>query len=457
MGKRTPPAIVRSISDDTGAGPTMCHLAVPQYEDNTRSAPDLDVDTFQRKSTYSTDSSESLSIIETIATDFDIGATQGTLSSDSDEDLQQVEIYEDDDNNLQDNWIKPGETRSCENSQSELTPKRHTLFEDLKSFSRRLQKMMHLTPSQPIHPLPRRSLLYAAAALQPTMERKPYYCSHPELPTCNADDWQGVNLNASASMLQLNHLPSYESSLRRSASLSYFASDSCLDAAPLDLFTPTPIPSIPLPQLQHQDQVPATEQENANILQPKTAPVLCIWPSTPTPTESDSSLQTRAFDFYDPPSFKLDHVVNISNSTNHRNNNNKSSLLAPCYSVSPFAIENQQPRSKCSTRSSSDLQQQQQQQQQPQQQSPAQVVLIPTTIATIENNVNAKKFSSPVGSNRLKLTPSPSKSGISGGANADSASTSTASTVTTMVPAKELGEICRRSSDSDLSVTPKGM
>ncbi|XP_034116957.1 C2 domain-containing protein 5 isoform X1 [Drosophila albomicans] len=108
--------------------------------------------------------------------------------------------------------------------------------------------------------------------------------------------------------------------------------------------------------------------------------------------------------------------------------------------------------------SSNDLQQQQMQQQQ--QQSPAAQaqggVLIPTTIATLENNASAKKFASPVGSNRLKLTPSPSKSGISGGANADSASTSTTSTATTMVPAKELGEICRRSSDSDLSVTPKG-
>ncbi|XP_030572144.1 C2 domain-containing protein 5 isoform X1 [Drosophila novamexicana] len=104
--------------------------------------------------------------------------------------------------------------------------------------------------------------------------------------------------------------------------------------------------------------------------------------------------------------------------------------------------------------SSSDLQQLQQQQQQ--QQSPAQGVLIPTTITTIESNASGKRFASPVSSNRMKLTPSPSKSGISGGGNADSASTSTTSTATTMVQTKELGEICRRSSDSDLSVTPKG-
>ncbi|XP_022211757.2 C2 domain-containing protein 5 isoform X2 [Drosophila obscura] len=65
------------------------------------------------------------------------------------------------------------------------------------------------------------------------------------------------------------------------------------------------------------------------------------------------------------------------------------------------------------------------------------------------------RLPSPVNSSRLKMTPSPSKSGISAATNADSASTSTASTATTMVPAT-VGEICRRSSDSDLSVTPKG-
>ncbi|XP_032576343.1 C2 domain-containing protein 5 isoform X1 [Drosophila sechellia] len=78
---------------------------------------------------------------------------------------------------------------------------------------------------------------------------------------------------------------------------------------------------------------------------------------------------------------------------------------------------------------------------------------IPTTVEG--SSPNLKRFASPVSSSRLKLTPSPSKSGISATTNADSASTSTASTATTMVPAT-VGEICRRSSDSDLSVTPKG-
>ncbi|XP_065721432.1 C2 domain-containing protein 5 isoform X2 [Drosophila suzukii] len=78
---------------------------------------------------------------------------------------------------------------------------------------------------------------------------------------------------------------------------------------------------------------------------------------------------------------------------------------------------------------------------------------IPTTVEG--SSPNLKRFASPVSSSRLKLTPSPSKSGISATTNADSASTSTASTATTMVPVT-VGEICRRSSDSDLSVTPKG-
>ncbi|XP_016988016.1 C2 domain-containing protein 5 isoform X2 [Drosophila rhopaloa] len=78
---------------------------------------------------------------------------------------------------------------------------------------------------------------------------------------------------------------------------------------------------------------------------------------------------------------------------------------------------------------------------------------IPTTVEG--SSPNLKRFASPVSSNRMKLTPSPSKSGISATTNADSASTSTASTATTMVPVT-VGEICRRSSDSDLSVTPKG-
>ncbi|XP_017091999.2 C2 domain-containing protein 5 isoform X3 [Drosophila bipectinata] len=79
--------------------------------------------------------------------------------------------------------------------------------------------------------------------------------------------------------------------------------------------------------------------------------------------------------------------------------------------------------------------------------------MIPTTVESLSPSL--KRFASPVSSSRLKLTPSPSKSGISAATNADSASTSTTSTATTMVPAT-VGEICRRSSDSDLSVTPKG-
>lgn len=453
LNKRTQPlTIVRSVSNNEGAGPPMSQLALPRmpdYQENSHSAPDLEVnmrqeEVYHRKFEYSTDSTESMSLIEPYAT-----GRQRRITASSDSDDYENESLQIEEETLQDNWIKPGETRSCENSQLDLTPKRSTLLEDLKSFSRRLGQLMHLTP-KPRRPVSKRSLLFANA----TPEHKSYYCSQPELPTCQADDWISPNLHASTSMLQLNHLPSYESApIRRSTSLSRFASLRCLkteldiDAVATGLMAETPQPH----------------------LYPTPAPALCICPSTPTPTEHEHISQlSRAFVSYDPPRFELDLPVNISNSTNHCNNN-ISSLLAPCYSVSPSTIQNQQQQLRPS-RSSSDLQQQQQQQpqqlqqQQPQQQqqsqSPApQGVLIPTTIATLESNANSKRFASPIGidGNRLKLTPSPSKSGISGGANADSASTSTTSTATTMVPAKEVGEICRRSSDSDLSVTPKGM
>ncbi|XP_070137483.1 C2 domain-containing protein 5 isoform X2 [Drosophila bipectinata] len=141
--------------------------------------------------------------------------------------------------------------------------------------------------------------------------------------------------------------------------------------------------------------------------------------------------------------------VALIEDTNHSNHNNESSLLAP------FAIRQQQPRE---LRSSTEIQQQ------PGASglagsvvgAPSAVAgspMIPTTVESLSPSL--KRFASPVSSSRLKLTPSPSKSGISAATNADSASTSTTSTATTMVPAT-VGEICRRSSDSDLSVTPKG-
>lgn len=75
-----------------------------------------------------------------------------------------------------------------------------------------------------------------------------------------------------------------------------------------------------------------------------------------------------------------------------------------------------------------------------------------TTTTTIPSNVVA---------NRSKLTPSPTRSGVvatpaSIQSQSDSLSSATTiSTATTIIP-KEMGEMCRRSSDSDLSVTPKG-
>ncbi|XP_016952614.1 C2 domain-containing protein 5 isoform X1 [Drosophila biarmipes] len=390
-----PPFITRSISSDAderpGHMPVKSFLTVPglsEYQENTRSAPDLPGDEFQAKtrpsSNYSTDSEE-----ESLQLDLEIGAPDSNLD----------ESPDDDEENLQDNWIRPGETRSCENSQQDLGPRHHNLLEDFKGFSRRLQKMMHLNPkSSEVEKRPKLPFV-------PSLERKPYYSSQPELPTCS-DDWLGPNLSGSSSMLQLNVLSTYEKAMQRSASLNHLVA-----------------PESPVPP-------------NTLLLK---APELRVCPSTPTPTQSDHF----TFENFNPPCLaQLDQSVNISNSTNHSNHNNESSLLAP------FAIrQQQQPRE---FRSSTDLQQQPSSTGAAGSSGPTN---IPTTVEG--SSPNLKRFASPVGSSRLKLTPSPSKSGISATTNADSASTSTASTATTMVPVT-VGEICRRSSDSDLSVTPKG-
>ncbi|XP_075146094.1 C2 domain-containing protein 5 isoform X1 [Haematobia irritans] len=62
-----------------------------------------------------------------------------------------------------------------------------------------------------------------------------------------------------------------------------------------------------------------------------------------------------------------------------------------------------------------------------------------------------------VGPALSKHTPSPTRAGVTTAtpAQSQSDSLSSATTATTIIP-KEVGEMCRRSSDSDLSVTPKG-
>lgn len=168
----SPHNIVRSISNDTGVRPghtpVKSFLAVPglsEYQENTRSAPDLPGEQFQAKtrstSNYSTDSDESLQLALEVAAPDSNG-----------EDSQEED-------NLQDNWIKPGETRSCENSQPDLVPRHHNLLEDFKSFSRRLQKLMHLKShdNEVEKGISHRFI--------PSLERKPYYSSQPELPTFN--------------------------------------------------------------------------------------------------------------------------------------------------------------------------------------------------------------------------------------------------------------------------------
>ncbi|XP_061395250.1 probable serine/threonine-protein kinase DDB_G0282963 [Musca vetustissima] len=83
------------------------------------------------------------------------------------------------------------------------------------------------------------------------------------------------------------------------------------------------------------------------------------------------------------------------------------------------------------------------------------------TITATTTTTNSTTIPSNVG-NRSKLTPSPTRSGVvatpaSIQSQSDSLSSATTiSTATTIIP-KEMGEMCRRSSDSDLSVTPKGI
>lgn len=81
--------------------------------------------------------------------------------------------------------------------------------------------------------------------------------------------------------------------------------------------------------------------------------------------------------------------------------------------------------------------------------SPAHVVIDPSSGNFANSMVNYFNF-----------LPSPSKYGTTTTTNIQTqmdslSSATTTSTATTVVP-KELGEMCRRSSDSDLSVTPKG-
>ncbi|XP_068155466.1 C2 domain-containing protein 5 isoform X1 [Drosophila tropicalis] len=384
--KGTLPNIVRSISNDTGVRPTSTHhLTVPllaDYQENTRSAPDLGP--LEEDSTYLSDSSE-----DSLQLGVLIAAPKSQNSIDDE---------------LQDNWIKPGETRSCENSQLDLKAgesKPYHILEEIKNFSHCLRNMLNPRSSKD-----NEMIAYKKhPSLVLSLERKTYYSSQPELPTCSDNNEGNRKLSQSASMLQLNDLPSYDM------------------------------------KSQKEEVVNAIRQEGAALKSHSLTPVpeLRVSPSSPQSTPTKSELVSHTFD---QPQQRLDHFVYISNSTNHSNNNNQSSLLAP------FAIQQQRE-----LRSSTEIQQQ-----------PSvgttvtDATAIPVPVAAITSNTespNAKRFASPVNTSRLKLTPSPSKSGISATTNADSASTSTTSTATTMVPTT-VGEICRRSSDSDLSVTPKG-
>ncbi|XP_037944747.1 C2 domain-containing protein 5 isoform X2 [Teleopsis dalmanni] len=75
--------------------------------------------------------------------------------------------------------------------------------------------------------------------------------------------------------------------------------------------------------------------------------------------------------------------------------------------------------------------------------------------ASTTDSPNLKRTAPPTLDSRTKLSTSPTKSGVNVASQSDSISSTTTSTATTMIP-RDVGEICRRSSDSDLSITPKG-
>lgn len=254
--------------------------------------------------------------------------------------------------------------------------------------------------------------------------------------------------------------------------------------------------------------------------QPPNFPILKICPSTPSPSESDSSQVSpksasnlekkytslsntssvisldsprtsttltphKSYDSFSKidvnmakvnscsrPSFSLTTSSDYSNTPNHHNLNkhktniSKSSLLA---ASSPLFC-NKHHRSLNELNASAAA-------------AAAAGNVIPPTCGTTDSP-SMKRFTSPASAaivaagssgnvmgSRTKLTPSPSKTGISSTTNAATTTTTTntsstnssaaqsenspISTATTVIP-KEVGEICRRSSDSDLSVTPKG-
>ncbi|XP_055848017.1 C2 domain-containing protein 5 isoform X2 [Episyrphus balteatus] len=196
-----------------------------------------------------------------------------------------------------------------------------------------------------------------------------------------------------------------------------------------------------------------------------TSPILQICPSTPTPTESDSS-QMSPTEHFSPhnlfphpkrrpittnmPPEKCDSEWSLSNkSINHSqslvtlsNHTNSSSLLAPS---TPLSIKHNRSSTEVVSSSSTAA-------------AASGGSSAPAGIPVLDKRASpvCRTMASSGGhirhdSTSSKMSPSPSKTvGISStGAAAAAAATQTTS------GAKDI-EICRRSSDSDLSVTPKG-
>ncbi|XP_073841061.1 C2 domain-containing protein 5 isoform X1 [Musca autumnalis] len=262
-----------------------------------------------------------------------------------------------------------------------------------------------------------------------------------------------------------------------------------------------------------------TANTNNNLFR---QPVLKLCPSTPTPSESDSlaspcsSCRTATsphslpnlcpnnlFSFSNTPSdpedlnkscnfsrfpFNANIYSAASTSQNRNTNNAQNSLLVPFISNNNkqnnagFTITNTTattittPNRHCQHRSISEIaagSSNHSNNSSPHTAKGQQHVSPGSIMMNADEEVSAAKLStnntnatittipSNVATNRSKLTPSPTRSGVvatpaSIQSQSDSLSSATTiSTATTIIP-KEVGEMCRRSSDSDLSVTPKG-
>ncbi|XP_037951366.1 C2 domain-containing protein 5-like [Teleopsis dalmanni] len=353
---------------------------------------------------------------------------------------------------------KPSKSSGSEKDKTHAI-KQLQLFKEFKAFSHNLQELLHKTSK-----LKRRNKhqsinsALASAKLEPSSitskpcvvkspeidAHKSYYSSQPEIST----DFDSTIDLAKMKKLQTCSLNN----------LSYLAT------------MPQNVQNVQNANKDSKCKANQTLLSNVNdIVSPtkSTYPILQICPSTPTPSESDNSqlsptdlkcndvqksfslhaLSSASFDLLDfgkklsprkvpQNACKLSkHISNLTpndhylntNTTNH--SNKYSPLLAS--STLPLCIKHPHHRSLSEISSTTGI------------------------TASTTDSPNLKRTAPPTLDSRTKLSTSPTKSGVNVASQSDSISSTTTSTATTMIP-RDVGEICRRSSDSDLSITPKG-